>query len=508
MPLDLPELIKNNAVTTINQVGGISSSTATIPVANGAVFPALTTGDGIFRIKIDNEIIKVTARSGNTLTATGGRGAESTTASTHNNGATVRLVLTQESLPAVILDRKKAPTIEDYGGKAKVGFDNTGALQAALDDAGNTYYHVDFKSGRTYEFDGKVTFPNKTSIGIDGVTLKCTASPVLTGAFLEFKWDNGAGNYQGTDGGIVGQGRIEGNLACTWVIDINSWRGAHFRDFSFGNGTFGGMLLRSTNSAGPTSVGADCDSNTFWGLNHRTTNNLGVDEWDITKVAFRIDGTGTTGVGGGGRVTDNEFYSPVIIGGMRPETSAGASNGGIGFELINADRNTIMNPKCYSHFTVANPGGGGSLKWNYAFKLFADVTPDGCSGNVIYNPYVEATTTNDDPNGTNHANWKFWAVHADSDPGSHIDFLQVHGLQQSCDANGANAKRLETAVGAGATMHATMWRSPKNTMGSASQMSLASGMTAGHIEVLSAAEVAYVNLNGGTGVNVVNLQGI
>jgi hypothetical protein len=479
------EQFVNNGISTLT--ADITSTQTTIPVANGAVFPS----EGEFRLRIDDEIIIATSRSGNTITASGrsSAGAEGTTRAAHTTGAEVRNVLTAASLAAIILERKKAPTIEDYGGKAQVGFDNTSALHNALDDAGNIYWHVDFRAGQTYEFDGKVTVPNKTSMGIDGATLKCTASPDVN-PFIEFKWGSG----QGTDGGIYGQGRIEGNLCCTWVIGIDSWRGGHFRDFSFGNGTFGGMILQDNN-------GVDCDSNSFFGINHRTTTSLGVDDYDVTKVAFRLQGSG-------GRVTDNEFYSPVIIGGLRPCThTAGVANndGGIGYEIINADRNTFVNPKTYSHFTTSDgQSPTKSLKWNYAFKIHADV--DTAGGNVIVNPYSEATTIGGNPDGTANTTWNFWVLHVTMDAGFNCDWTQVSGAQMTIDASGARGKRAQT-TGAG-TMHGFQWLHPKSSINVAGQMDLDAGMTGGLVHVHTAAEVSRVTLNGGTGVNVVDLSAL
>ena len=75
----------NNAATTL--AAGINSSVTSISVTDGSVFPALT-GSDHFYVTFDDttnrEIVKVTARSGNTLTVV--RGQDNTTAQAFNSG--------------------------------------------------------------------------------------------------------------------------------------------------------------------------------------------------------------------------------------------------------------------------------------------------------------------------------------------------------------------------------------------------------------------------------------
>ncbi len=63
----------------------ITSAAASITVADGSAFPS-----GAGRIKIDNELIKISSRSGNTFTvASSGRGIEGTAAAAHSTDAVV-----------------------------------------------------------------------------------------------------------------------------------------------------------------------------------------------------------------------------------------------------------------------------------------------------------------------------------------------------------------------------------------------------------------------------------
>lgn len=80
------EVAANLAATTLN--GGIDDTTTTVVVTDGTVFPST----GNFRIRVDSELMLVTARSTHTLTVE--RGIESTTGASHLDTTTVRLVAT------------------------------------------------------------------------------------------------------------------------------------------------------------------------------------------------------------------------------------------------------------------------------------------------------------------------------------------------------------------------------------------------------------------------------
>ncbi len=82
-----------SAVASAYTSGGTS-----LVVASGASFPAA----GNFRVRADNEIFKVTARSGGTLTVAGAQ--EGTSAANHAFGAAVTEVLTAEALDAIRSD--------------------------------------------------------------------------------------------------------------------------------------------------------------------------------------------------------------------------------------------------------------------------------------------------------------------------------------------------------------------------------------------------------------------
>lgn len=82
----MPELFFNDPGTTLN--GTINNSTTTVVITSATGYPTV----GNFRIRIDSEIMLVTAVSGTSLTVT--RGVEGTTAASHTTGAAVYHVVT------------------------------------------------------------------------------------------------------------------------------------------------------------------------------------------------------------------------------------------------------------------------------------------------------------------------------------------------------------------------------------------------------------------------------
>lgn len=102
----MAEVATNFGETTLAEA--LDDSETTVTVADGDVFPAT----GTFRVVVDDEIMVVSARSGNDLTVT--RGGESTAAVAHDFGADIKLMLTVASLLAFIADRKELLGLAAY----------------------------------------------------------------------------------------------------------------------------------------------------------------------------------------------------------------------------------------------------------------------------------------------------------------------------------------------------------------------------------------------------------
>lgn len=94
------ERFANDAATVIDQVGGIDDDDTTVDVASATGFPT----SAQYRIRIDDEIIIVTAGAG-TTTWTISRGQEGTTPASHADGSAITHVLTAGGLRQAIADQ-------------------------------------------------------------------------------------------------------------------------------------------------------------------------------------------------------------------------------------------------------------------------------------------------------------------------------------------------------------------------------------------------------------------
>jgi len=118
----------NDYGTTL--AGGITNTQATLVVASGSNFP----GSGNFRIRIENELLLVTAVSGTTWTVT--RGVESSQAVAHLDGMAVNHIVTAGGLAQILAENGGTTTITWMGAWA-VG---TGyALNDAVSYNGSSY---------------------------------------------------------------------------------------------------------------------------------------------------------------------------------------------------------------------------------------------------------------------------------------------------------------------------------------------------------------------------------
>lgn len=81
-------MVENRAETTLNTA--LNNGASTVDVVDGSVFPS----SGRFKITVENEVIDIASRAGNTLTVES-RGAEGTSDVTHGSGSTVSMQFTK-----------------------------------------------------------------------------------------------------------------------------------------------------------------------------------------------------------------------------------------------------------------------------------------------------------------------------------------------------------------------------------------------------------------------------
>jgi len=137
------EKFANKAFTTLN--GAIDSVVTPIVVTSATLFP--TTGN--FRIKIDAELLLVTAVSGSNFTVT--RGIEGSTAASHADGATITHVVTAGAIEAQTSDTMP---LSEVGGRLTL----TTAVPVTTSDvtAAATLYFTPYKGNRIALYNGTI----------------------------------------------------------------------------------------------------------------------------------------------------------------------------------------------------------------------------------------------------------------------------------------------------------------------------------------------------------------
>ena len=167
----------NNAKTTLSS--GINSSVTSAAVADGSVFPSLGAGE-YFYITFDdgtnNEICKVTARSGNNLTIV--RAQDSTTARAFSSGDEAQLRITASLLTEIqeniasksanqtVYNATAASSATDYN----IGVDPGVEANAMVFLDGVMQHHDTFSfSGSTLTFDAAPTNGTKIEVIVDNL---------------------------------------------------------------------------------------------------------------------------------------------------------------------------------------------------------------------------------------------------------------------------------------------------------------------------------------------------
>ncbi len=154
----------NNAATTL--AAGINSSATSISVTDGSVFPSLSSGEHFyctFDDTTNTEIVKVTARSSNTLTVV--RGQDNTTARAFSSGdkAELRVV-------AALLEDVKTEVTSTLSVDTFTGDDSTTAFTLSQAPASEDNLIV-FIEG-VYQNPGDFT--------LSGTTLTLDSAPVAS----------------------------------------------------------------------------------------------------------------------------------------------------------------------------------------------------------------------------------------------------------------------------------------------------------------------------------------
>ena len=216
----------NNPATVLS--GSVTAGATSISVASAADFPT----HGKFTIIVDSEIMLVTGVAGTTWTVE--RGAEGTSAASHNNNAAVTGILTVLSfLNASQFD------VRAYGAKGDGATDDTTAIQNAIDAAEIDGGVVFFPAG---------TFRTTAALVIDSDNVWLRG--VAPGASIIDNQGTGNAITVLNDGVIVKNIKfsdltVQGNSSSAVGIYLAGVHGAELHDVDIqGHGTWGVWLNR------------------------------------------------------------------------------------------------------------------------------------------------------------------------------------------------------------------------------------------------------------------------
>ena len=289
--------------TTINQVGGITASDTTIPVASTSGF---SQGD---YIRIGNQLATITAVNASDFTVT--RASFSTTAATAANGATITRYVNSGSLVLRFFADQDALTAAPSGATATNTSTTYSPSNKYIFDLGSgtygRYATLTLNLGRTYRF-----LTNDTS---------------NTGYVLSFAdvAEGGNGNF-GAGQGVTTNGTAGSAGAYTQFVVTNTNINAVYNLFYYedANSGFGGAITVDTDPRyteayiyDPTGTWATSDSfvvgNTTQTVGTVTTGAYGYVQ-NYTSTSLKV----SLGVGSAAFTTGDTFYdTPALAGAAR-----------------------------------------------------------------------------------------------------------------------------------------------------------------------------------------------
>ena len=212
------EQFANNARTTLS--AGINSSVTSITVNSASNFPT----SPIYRIIMDGEIMLVTAGAG-TTTWTVTRGAEGTTAVSHNAGATLTQIITSGGLSQY---RSETTTVVGTAGET---LSLTNGMCVVYQDTANARGGG---AGKWYMADNAATAPVKMSrvLGIATTAISSGSSDLifLSGPITASGLTAGP-LYVGTSGATTGTKPNPSAGTQAWILPIGSAISATVMDF-------------------------------------------------------------------------------------------------------------------------------------------------------------------------------------------------------------------------------------------------------------------------------------
>lgn len=286
----MAEQFANNAATTLSGNGGsITSGATSLIVASASQFPT----SGNFRIIIGSEIIIVGAVSGTTFSSLT-RGAENTTAASHNDGDAVTCILTAGSIAAILSALTPQGRLTLTSG--------TPFLSSSVTAATTVYYTpavgdwVKLYDGSSW---GIFQFTELSQATTD--TSKSPAACAASSNYDVFVW-NDSGTIRATRGPLWTSDTARGTGAGTTELTLLNGTLVNANAITNGPGANKGTYVGSFRTNGSSQVdmifggvGAAGGEGTIlgvWNMYNRRfvalANFDNTDSWNYTTASFRI----------------------------------------------------------------------------------------------------------------------------------------------------------------------------------------------------------------------------
>ncbi len=219
-------VLKNNAVGFLYSTLSSTDTSMVLLTGTGSNFPNLGVGEYFYATistgNVPTEVVKVTARVGDTLTIV--RAQEGTSAANFSAGATVELRVTAQSVTDAISDRIPYPNVKTYGAIGNGVADDTAAFTAAM--AASTAVYV---PPGTYKITSTLAIPNNTSLigagrGITKLLHAFNGDMMTLGNYsgLSNLWIDGQGSTYSGKGVVVNNGVGRQTITGCRITDFNA----------------------------------------------------------------------------------------------------------------------------------------------------------------------------------------------------------------------------------------------------------------------------------------------
>lgn len=208
----------------------INDTDTSIVVGSGTGLP--TVGD--FRIKIEDEIIIIKARSGTTLTVAT-RGAEGTTAASHTSGVSMKAYLTAGGMKRLLLDARGAPFSEAATANCGPLCRLYGSDHTILTASSFTWLNQGTATATDTNGGIRIGMPSEASNVLRGLYLAIPSTPYTLHAKLRFGPGTVAPGTNSSHAGLFFYQSSSGKLvtlSCRYGEVNSMWRWTNTTTFS------------------------------------------------------------------------------------------------------------------------------------------------------------------------------------------------------------------------------------------------------------------------------------